>query len=135
MRKVINDKSQHFTFQYKILVTRLNLFPFVNRWKFHISLGQNFSRKEFPYIYFCLSLGMLQNLKCSFSQTVGAQHACKDPDEVVTSCSCYPSCTSWYLLDSHTCKCECKVNATMLVEGYFKTGAICCKLEASLSSL
>ncbi|XP_028396079.1 otolin-1-A-like [Dendronephthya gigantea] len=79
--------------------------------------------------------GLLQKLECTFSQTPGAQHACPDPEHVATSCSCYPSCTSWHLLDSRTCKCECNVNATVVDIGYYKTGAICCKMQSLLSAL
>lgn len=79
--------------------------------------------------------GLLQKLKCSFSQTLGAEHACPDVKHVATSCSCYPSCTSWYLMDFRTCRCECNVNATIAQNKYFKTGAICCKLESLLSTL
>lgn len=79
--------------------------------------------------------GLLQKLACTFSQSLGHQHACPDPEHMATSCSCYPSCTSWYLLDARTCRCECNVNATIADDEYFKAGAICCKMETLLSAL
>ena len=79
--------------------------------------------------------GLLQKLECTFSQTPGPQHACPDPEHLATSCSCYPSCTSWHLLDARTCRCECNVNATIAEDEYFKTGAICCKMQSVLSAL
>ncbi|CAB3988797.1 collagen alpha-5(IV) chain isoform X2 [Paramuricea clavata] len=79
--------------------------------------------------------GLLQKLECTFSQTPGPEHVCPDPEHLATSCSCYPSCTSWHLRDSRTCRCECNVNATIAEDEYFKTGAICCKIQSLLSAL
>lgn len=83
----------------------------------------------------CL-LGIQQRFMCSFSQSIGRKHTCPEEDHEATSCSCYPLCTSWVLIDHRTCKCDCVDDRNQTTRALtIKTGAICCKLQSSLSAL